>query len=199
LAIKPLPNETELIKQVACGSERAFTKLFDAYYRQLGEYVVRLTESVELAEEIVQDVFIKIWTKRECLTEIDNFSYYLFIISRNQTYNFLRKKASERVRQLAWEKQFEEEIYELDQVSIEESYRIQIDKAVNKLPPQQQKVYLLSRNERLKYEEIATVLNISAETVKKHMKLALRSIKNSISLENNGVIVLILLTPLIFK
>jgi RNA polymerase sigma-70 factor (ECF subfamily) len=199
MAIKPIPNESELIKQVISGSERAFSKLFDGYYKALGDYVYRLTESLEITEEIVQDVFIKIWTKKEALSGIESFSNYLFIISRNQTYNFLRKKANEKVRQLEWEKDFEENSILNDDDKSGEFYRSLLEKAIEKLPPQQKKVYLLSRNERLKYEEIAQKLNISPETVKKHMKSAIKFLKSNVNVENDGVLVLILLAQLIFK
>jgi len=196
MAIKPIPNESELIQQVTLGSEKAFTKLFDGYYKPLGEFVFRLTESIELAEEIVQDVFIKIWTNRGGLIEIESFSNYIFILSRNQTYNCLRKKANEKIRQLKWEKDLEHSLSQPNDAEQEDSYRALLEKAIEKLPPQQKKVYLLSRNERLKQEEIAKQLNISAETVKKHLKLATRFIKNNVLIENKDLVVMILLTPL---
>jgi len=198
LGLTPVKNEAELLALVAKGDERAFTELFDAYYRQLGEYVYKLTESIEVTEEIVQDVFIKIWLKRETLPGLDNFSYYLFILSKNQTLNHLRKKANDKVRQLEWLKQFEEEAYMPDDTPVIEEYRSLIDDAIEKLPPQQKKVYKMSREERLKHEEIAKILDISPETVKKHIKLALRFIKNELSSQNDAVIVLVLSTPLIF-
>jgi len=198
LGLTPVKNEAELLALVAKGEERAFTELFDAYYRQLGEYVYKLTESIEVTEEIVQDVFIKIWLKRETLPGLDNFSYYLFILSKNQTLNHLRKKANDKVRQLEWLKQFEEEAYMPDDTPVIEEYRSLIDDAIEKLPPQQKKVYKMSREERLKHEEIAKILDISPETVKKHIKLALRFIKNELSSQNDAVIVLVLSTPLIF-
>ena len=198
MGLTPVKNEAELLKLVAKGDERAFTELFDAYYRQLGEYVYKLTESIEVTEEIVQDVFIKIWLKKEKLLELDNFSYYLFILSKNQTLNHLRKKANDKVRQLEWLKQFEEEVYIPDDSSVIEEYRSLMDEAIEKLPPQQKKVYKLSREERLKHEEIAKMLDISPETVKKHIKLALRFIKNELSSQNDAMIVLVLSTPLIF-
>ena len=198
MGLTPVKNEAELLALVAKGDERAFTELFDAYYRQLGEYVYKLTESIEVTEEIVQDVFIKIWLKRETLPGLDNFSYYLFILSKNQTLNHLRKKANDKVRQLEWLKQFEEEAYMPDDTPVIEEYRSLIDDAIEKLPPQQKKVYKMSREERLKHEEIAKILDISPETVKKHIKLALRFIKNELSSQNDAVIVLVLSTPLIF-
>jgi RNA polymerase sigma-70 factor (family 1) len=198
VALTPVKNEANLLALVAKGDQRAFTELFDAYYKQIGEYVYKITESIEITEEIVQDVFIKIWLKKEILPELDNFTYYLFILSKNQALNHLRKKANDKARQMDWLKQFEEETYVIDNSSIAEEYRVLIDNVVEKLPPQQKKIYKLSREQRLKHEEIAAMLEISPATVKKHVALALRFIKNELSSKNDVVIVLILSTPLFF-
>jgi RNA polymerase sigma-70 factor (family 1) len=198
LALRPVHNEASLLALVAKGDQRAFSNLFDAYFKQLGEYVYKLTESIEVTEEIVHDVFIKIWIKREILVDLDNFSHYLFILSKNQTLNHLRKKANDEVRQLEWLKEFKEEAYLMDDYPVIEEYRALMDIAVEKLPPQQKKVYKLSREGRLKHDEIAKMLDISPETVKKHIKLALRFIKNELSSQNDPTIILILATPLIF-
>ncbi|RKR81804.1 RNA polymerase sigma-70 factor (ECF subfamily) [Mucilaginibacter gracilis] len=198
VALTPVKNEAQLLALVAKGEQRAFTELFDAYYKQLGEYVNNLTESIEVTEEIVQDVFIKIWLKKETLIELDNFSYYLFILCKNQTLNHLRKKANDKVRQSEWLKHIEEEIYTTDNSAVTEEYRVLIDHAINKLPPQQQKIYRLSREERLKHDEIAKLLNISPQTVKKHIKLALRFIKNDVNIKKDAIIIMILSTPLLF-
>lgn len=197
MALVPVKNEANLLALVAKGDQRAFTELFDAYYKQLGEYVYKLTESIEVTEEIVQDVFIKIWLKKQSILEIENFCYYLFILSKNQTLNHLRKQANEKVKQMEWLKQSEEQDIP-DEPNVTEGYRALMDAAIEKLPPQQKKVYKLSREERLKHEEIAKILNISPETVKKHIKLALRFIKTELSSQNDVVIVSILSTPLFF-
>ncbi|KRT17831.1 hypothetical protein ASU31_00605 [Pedobacter ginsenosidimutans] len=198
MALKPLKYESELLALVAKGDDRAFVKLFEGYYKQLGEYVYKLTESIEVSEEIVQDVFIKVWLRRETLLELDNFCHYLFILCRNQTLNHLRKKASERVHQLAWLKQFEQDQFQSDNDEIIEGYRILMDKVIEKLPPQQKKVFKLSREGRLKHDEIANLLGISPETVKKHIKLALRFIRSEFSSSNYLPIFIILSSQLIF-
>jgi len=82
MAIQSPPNEQVLLERLVEGDERAFTKLFDAYYHQLGEYVFRVTGSLELTEEIVQDVFIRIWLKKETLGELNSLKNYLFILCR---------------------------------------------------------------------------------------------------------------------
>ena len=165
--------ESELLIAVASGNEDAFRQLFFRYHQELGTHVFRVANSIELAEEIVQDVFLKIWMNRDDLTDIKNFKAYLFVISKNHTLNCLRKLARERMYKLDWDDRFE------NIPSLEANtniYHNLLDEAINQLPPQQQKVYLLSRHGRLKYAEVATELDISRETVKKYLQIATASI-----------------------
>src|SRR5690606_38854802 len=73
------------------GDEQAFAQLYRLWQPALGAYIFRITRSKEFAAEIIQDVFLKIWTSRETLSEINNFKSYLFVMSRNQALNALRK------------------------------------------------------------------------------------------------------------
>lgn len=153
----------------------AFTHLFHTYHQQLGEYICRITGSITAAEEIVQEAFVKIWTKRHLLNDVENIKSYLYRLCRNQTLNNLRQLAKERANQHEWV-QTAGSVME-DELNKETYFRL-IDEAVTKLPPQQQKAYLLSRSEDLTYEEIANRMNISRDTVKKHLQLAVRFIMN---------------------
>lgn len=179
MLIRPIHNENEILDKIASGDARAFTLLFDAYYKHLGDYVFRLTESIEVAEEIVQDVFVKIWSKRQDLSEVERFTDYLFIITRNRTYRFLREKARAHLMQMEWEKQYQEGSSLPDELSPQDELALRIDEIIQQLPPQQKKVYELSRIEHLKHREIAKALNISPETVKKHIMSANKFIKDS--------------------
>ncbi len=196
MALKPLHNEQELLAKIAKGDERAFTELFEGYYGALGEYVFKITESLPITQEIVQDAFIKIWLKKESLLELKNFSNYLFIICRNQTYNQLRKIAGERNFQLQIDQHFNEESDIQEPIDY---YRSLIDDAIDKLPEQAKRVYLLSRHERLKHEEIAKKLNISPETVKKHVQYAVNFIKNEVKSQIDAGIIVILMSSLILR
>ena len=172
--------------------------LFDTYYQSLGLYIFKVTESREAAEDIVQDTFIKVWEKRESLTEIRNFSNYLFILSRNRTLNYLRETAKARENHLIWSKEVLEESYVIDSPSRVEEYNQIVEKAISSLPPQQQKVYRLSRYERMKHEEIASLLGLSKETVKKHMQLALNCLKQNVRSQIDDAVLMVLLTPPLF-
>jgi RNA polymerase sigma-70 factor (family 1) len=199
LSIQPVHNEVYLLRQVAQGDQEAFAQLFQAYHQQLAAYIFRITESMEMTEDIVQDVFIKIWLKKESLPELNSFTDYLFILSRNYTFNCLRKNANYQLRNIEWGQQFETATASPDTISEGDSYRALIDEAIAQLPPQQQKVYFLSRHQGLKHQEIAAQLGISVETSKKHMKLALRGITAYVHTHLDAVILFILLTPITIR
>lgn len=172
----PLYNEKLLLVEAAEGNEQAFAQLFYSSHQELGEYIFYLTKSLPLSEEIVQDVFIKIWQKKEQLLTINNFRAYLFTISKNYAFNALRQQAREAAKLQKWLLHTEEQFntpYDPDL----EKYYVLIETAIAQLPPQQQKAWLLSRQEGLKHEEIASMLSLSRETVKRHISLALSSIK----------------------
>lgn len=139
---------------------------------------MRITESEELTQEIVQDVFLKIWVNRSSLGELSSFEAYLLVVARNHAFNCLKKIAREKSREKEWVKTvLQQATYNVDDTTTTDTGNL-IDKAVELLPPRQKKVYTLSRRDGMKQEEIATMLNISLETVKKHMVLALRFLKN---------------------
>jgi RNA polymerase sigma-70 factor (ECF subfamily) len=191
LPLEPVHNERDLLLQVAMGSEKAFAELFHAYHPALGEFVLQLTDSREQTEEIIQDVFVKIWTDRQDTARIVNFTAYLFILTRNYTLNRIRKLVNERKRQQQYEA-YEATVSQSTIDSHLEEQRLSlIDKAVILLPPQQQKVYLLSRREGLKYVEIAKEMDISKETVKKYLQLANQSITQFV--KEHGEVMVILL------
>lgn len=170
---KPLSDkENEWVKKAAQGDPHAFTQLFETYHQRLGAYVYRLTGSMALAEDIVQDVFLQIWTHRESLAEVTHFGAYLYVLSRNRAYNCLRQLARERVRHA----KAMQDLLRLDGADERETYFRLLEHAVAALPPQQRKAYLLSRRDRLKQGDIARMMGLSHETVKKYLKLANRSI-----------------------
>lgn len=171
-------NEKILLLKVAEGDENAFSTLFKTYYNHLGEYILRLTECQQLTQEIVQDVFLKIWLNRSSLAGIDCFKGYLLVVARNHAFNCLKQIARERTRKKKWVNTvLHHASHTIEDTDIYDPGCL-IDKAVELLPSQQKKVYTLSRKDGIRQQEIARELNISHETVKKHMVLALRFLKN---------------------
>jgi len=167
-------SDSDQLVMVAAGNELAFKQLYFKYHQQLGTYIFRITNSMDLAEEIVQDVFLKIWMNREALSEVHNFKAYLFVISKNHTLNCLKKLSRERYHLNICEEKY---MISLTADNGDSNiYHNILDQAIDSLPPQQQRVYLLSRHQRLSYSEVANRMNISHESVKKYLRIANASI-----------------------
>lgn len=196
MAITPLQNEQSLLAQASEGNEAAFTKIFNHYYQPLGQAILAITESMTLTQEIVQDSFVKIWLRKENLREVENFSSYLFITCRNHAFLTLKKLARERKLQpiIEQELRWETELNELENPS--EHYRELIRLAVEKLPSQQKRIYMLSRKDGMKYEEIANLLQISPETVKTQIYNAVKFIRRNLGPSITPILVMILTTIL---
>jgi RNA polymerase sigma-70 factor (family 1) len=184
-------DEREVILKIVGGDERAFRSFFDQYHQLLATHIFRITKSRELTEEVVQDVFLKIWSKRECLPEIKDIRSYLGVASRNQALSALKKLADDRavILDVNWNT-IEDEMEGDDEVSEHPQW---IDEAIDQLPHQQRVVYLLSRHENMKYQEIASRMNISRETVKSYLQLASKSIKSYIQRKLSSSIIWIIL------
>lgn len=171
----------ELLNRVAAGDDRAFAEVFHACYNQVKEFVQILNQDTVDVEEIVQEVFTKIWVNRESLKSIRQFDDYLFIITRNHTLNHLRNRAREEVRM---------EVYLAEQAAVEEisetttytSRQELVEKAVELLPPQQKKVFAL-RLQGIKNPEISQRLNLSIESVKKYQHLAMKFVSRFVKSE----------------
>ncbi len=173
-------SEKLLLQRVANGDENAFAQLFKTHYNHLGGFIMRITESESLTQEIVQDAFLKVWTNRSALAEINCFSAYLQVVARNHAFNCLKQIARENSRKKEWVNT----VLRLATNDTDDKDAVDtgslIDEAIKLLPPQQKRVYTLSRQDGMKQEEIARELGISLETVKKHMVLALRFLKGHI-------------------
>lgn len=184
-------NEKELLLQVAEGDEIAFRQLFLYWNQLLAGYVLRITESREITEEIVQDVFLKIWMTRETVAGINNFKHFLLVVSRNQAYDVLKKQLKEKERKRIWQEENKKKLYIADHESAVLKLSL-IDQAIDNLPPRRKEVYLLSRHNRLTYQEIADRLGISRESVKTHLKLASDSITSFIRAHLSQIIFLMI-------
>lgn len=95
-------SEKLMLLNVAEGNQQAFDFIFFKYHSRIEKYVLCLTESYPLTQEIVQDVFLKIWLTRERLPSIEHFESYLFTIARNQSLNCMRQIARDQARILKW-------------------------------------------------------------------------------------------------
>lgn len=162
---------------VARGDESAFRRLFDRYRDKVYSFALFLTRNEPMAEEITQDVFTKTWMKREELGQIDYFTSWLKIVARNQAFNYLAKTARERIALREFIGQQSDTDPSTERTLEAREYARLLQVAVDRLPRQQQRVWLLSRREGLKVGQIAAEMQLSPNTVKNHMKEAMRSIR----------------------
>jgi len=192
-----LQEECDLIQKVSQGDERAFRALFDRYRNKIYSLGIYLTRSELMAEELVQDVFLKVWKCRTELASVVYFNAWLRTIAKNTCSNYLRSLAIEKMAMIniADHSQKDSESHE-NELIVREFEQI-IQHAITQLPPQQKKVYLLSKQCYKKQDEIAKELDISIYTVKEYMKLAQRSIRRYV--ENRAELASLVAISIVFQ
>lgn len=193
MSLRPLPGEKEILAGIAAGDKQAFTLLFNHYQQFVFSFGKRLTRSEELAFDMVQDVFLKLWKSREALAEVDVFGAYLNRVVRNQALNVLRgmTKHIQSGTEINEGNEISEETT-LHHIDYHEIVRI-VNDVVSKLSPQQKMAYELCHQQGLKYEEAAERMQISPKTVHAHMKYALARIREHLKKHSVHYPVLILL------
>ena len=186
-----LHNEKALLNQVAQGDESAFRIVFDHYRDAIYAFALKVIRHDTIAEEIVQDVFVKIWINRSGLDAVRNFADFLYIIARNHTFNSLRSLARERKLNIDSTAELQLTGTSTEAIVLQRDYDRLLQLAIAQLPPQQKLVYTLGRQQGLSRDEIAAQLNISAGTVKVHMAQALRTLRTYFKDHQEGILFLI--------
>ena len=171
-----LHNEKRLLSLLSQGNEHAFTQLYNVHKNKIYSDALLITKSHILAEEIVQDVFLRIWLKRTEMASINNFESYLHTISRNLIFDHLKKISYQVVFKESIEHNIKS-VNDTDFLVRQHQCQLMLAEAVNKLHPQQKVVYQLAKIEGLSHVIIAQKLGLSSLTVKKHMANSLRFIK----------------------
>jgi RNA polymerase sigma-70 factor (ECF subfamily) len=193
MTIAPLYDESELLAKTASGDQFAFRILYEKYSKKIYTLSVRLLHSEILAEEVRQEVFLKLWMLGTELTTIDNVEAYLRTLTRNRCLNVLRRIVLENKSDRELSKNYVDAHNETEESILLNDTRNLLNAAIDLLPEQQRQVYLLRQSEGLKYEEIAIRLNISINTVKTHMKRALASLRIHVSTNTDVAVILIIL------
>lgn len=189
---KPLYEDEYCLLKIKEGDEHFFNLMFGKYRNQLFGYLYKVTKSKELAEEIVLDVFLKLWHGREAVTEIQNFEAFIYKVAHNKAIDFFRAaKRSQALQQALWEAITEAPVADTaDNQLIFKNTDALIKEAINQLSPQRKKVFELRHYEDLSYAEIAATLNLSSNTVRNHLAASLQFIREY--LEKNNALVLLL-------
>lgn len=176
-------DESVILERIAASDQIAFNQLFTKYRNRLFSYLYTITKSKEVSEEIVIDVFLKIWTGRSIVTQIDNFEAFLFRIARNKGIDFLRKtQRNKHLQDELWQhiKQIKRAERCDEQLYLEETERT-LKELIKQLSPRRRKVFALSREKGFTYEEIAKELNISRNTVRNHIASSLQFIRDNLN------------------
>jgi RNA polymerase sigma-70 factor (ECF subfamily) len=176
--------DTELIARIRAGEEGAFEQLFHRYYRELCVYASRIDRAGGSAEEIVQEVFFRIWMHRDRLILTESLAGYLYAVTRNVSLNRLaRSQTEDRWRAEAQVQALEPpgEGGSADVAVRETEMALAIDRAISKLPPRCREAFLLRRQKHLSYQEISQAMRTSPKTVEIQIGKALRLLRASLA------------------
>jgi RNA polymerase sigma-70 factor (ECF subfamily) len=170
-------QEKILFQGVAEGNEADFATLFNLFLPKLQPFILRFTRSEQAAQEIIQETFIRVWLSRDKLGEIENPGGWLFKVASNECYNYIRKSVltNKFSHALATEPDAVNTAHEW--VDIKDLKRLVLE-AVDALPAQRKKIYLMSRDQGKTIPEIAAALEISPNTVKNSLVTALKFIRD---------------------
>lgn len=172
------PGLIELLRQVAAGDEQAFKSLFDRYRANIYTTALRFTNHEWMAEDIVQDTFVKVWLNRSLLPTLDNFDGWLYTLAKNITLNVLKKRENYKTY---YQQEAKDALLryfpEADYLVQDKEFQAMLQQAIERLPPKQQQTYRLIKEEYHKRDEVASMLRVSPETVKWNLDQAMKSIR----------------------
>jgi RNA polymerase sigma-70 factor (family 1) len=173
------------LQQIAAGDETAFRQVYLSFYKRLYQFALAIVKTREPAEEIVEDVFIRIWQQREGLPSIRNLRIYLYTATKNTALNYLSKKARESITEPFDHIQIElnGSAVNPEQILITAEMYKKVQKAVEALPPRCKMIFKLVREDGLRYKEIAEILNISVNTIDVQMAIAVKRIAVALEAE----------------
>lgn len=182
---KDKESEKFIVIQLQGGNEKAFQKLYNKYKDDIYTYSKSLLHSEIGAEEITQEVFLRVWVNYATLNPDQNFKAYIFTIARNLSFDILRKMSNN--------KKLCEEIFYLhneahdhpQQSIIDAEYQLLKQNAIESLPPKRKIIFEMSRNEGMSYEDIGSELGISVSTVKSQMSKALLTLRKYLQLNTD--------------
>ncbi len=168
-------SDKTLLKQIKENNQEALETLFEKYYYNLCDFAFQFVRSFDLTEEVVSDVFLKIWKNRQDLVITGNFKAYMYTATRNQALNYLQKEKREWAS-LDELKEESSKRYRPDEELMFRELENRIEILINTLPPRRKIIFKLSRIEGLTYQEIADVLSISIHTVQNQMVSAVKQL-----------------------
>lgn len=174
-------EEKILMKKMSEGDESAFGQLFMAYYPKVRYFIYGFLKSNEEAEDLTQEVFLKLWTYRARFAGVATFGAYLYTLAKNTTFTYIESK---HIRMDGFNEQpiADEASHTSHEELVAKDLQLFIDMIVDAMPTQRRIVYQLSRKEGLTSEEISNQLQITKKTVENHLNAALKELRKAILL-----------------
>ncbi len=170
----------KLVEGLKAGQPCSFREFFILFEKKLYRFVFSITKSEYISEEIIQEVFIKVWEKRETLEASQSFDAFIFTMTRNLTYNYLRDASRRKsIRDELWTN-ISQEQERVESDLIFEEYKGILEDIIQKLPQQNRSIYVLSREHGKSNSEIAELLGISQKTVRNHLWKSMAIIRNQL-------------------
>lgn len=178
-----IQEEKQLIISLQLGNKEAFSQLYELYWKRVYNFSRLYISDVTLSEDIVQEVFIRLWISREMIHANDSIKSLLFFIARNLIFNHHRKEINENFYKMTVLQSMAENSY----TNVEEEFEAHdlqdfINKLIEELPSRCQEIFNMSRKQNLSYKEIAQSLQISEKTVENQISIALKHLKKNLYL-----------------
>ena len=170
-------SDAELARKIKAGEKNAYQELFERYAPRIYQFSLSYLKNNADAEELVQDVFLKIWEKRDMLDDSKNIKSFIFKVAINTIYDFIRHKNIENAFNDYTRASVEPNSDNTWHTVIYDEMQENLQRLVAQLPAQQQKIFRLSKEEGLTSEEIAVKLNLSKRTVDNHIYRAVSFLK----------------------
>lgn len=174
-------DEKNLLLRLRDGDRNAFTKLYHRYAALLAAKLTRLFRDEDMAQDVLQDTFIKVWERREQLEVDRNFGAFLFTIAANISNNVFRKQLRETTHRMQAEQGKAQNYTHVEEALDLKEQRDRLHNALQKLPPKQREVFILHKLEGKSYKEIGALLQIKESTINNHLQQATKRIQEIIN------------------
>jgi RNA polymerase sigma-70 factor (ECF subfamily) len=190
-------DEQALLHRLTAGDHHAFTQLYSKYLGNLYRYVSLFFSDKAAAEEIVQDIFIKIWEKRENLAGVKSFKQYLFKAAKNHLLNTIRNEQIKHKVLDYLQQRTEAAAHDTQNRVDYRAYALAVEKAVRGLPPKRRRIFQLSVHEGYSLDEIAGILRISKPVVKKQLYAAYDFVRAYLQKHGEMTVFLMVILPVL--
>ncbi len=185
-----LSNNSDLILQLKKGNENAYAYLVDTYNHKLCLYANSLTNDISISEDIVQNVFIKVWERRDNLKVDFSIKSYLYKSVYNACINEYKKNQSVTALERKYIEELDRIVEDKDEAALERLIGL-VKEAIQELPPKCKEIFLLSKKEGLTNIEISEYLNLSKNTIERQINIAFSKIRENVGSKTDIILFLL--------